>query len=119
MISQGFLGAKAPLQSVFAKDTAFLSAKTQKLQKAQLFAIVARSFMEETCFCFWKAKETALLKKRAKYKGEAFWHLNRPILCKRYVPKLGKSAKPNSRDNMPVLALELGTLFPDLAWGFW
>ena len=40
LISQGFLGAKAPLQSVFAKDTAFLSAKAQKLQKAQLFAIV-------------------------------------------------------------------------------
>ena len=29
LISQSFLGAKAPLQSVFAKDTAFLSAKAQ------------------------------------------------------------------------------------------
>ena len=55
-----------PLQSVFAKDTAFLSAKAQKLQKAQLFAIVRRSFMEESCFGFGKAKETALLKKRQK-----------------------------------------------------
>ena len=59
-----------PLQSVFAKDTAFLSAKAQNL---------------------------------------------------------GIRLAPNSRDNMPVLALELGTLFPNsaqaefgaLAWGFW
>ena len=47
-----------PLQSVFAKDTAFLSAKAQKLQNS-------------ACAEFW--------------------------------------------DNMPVFALELGTLCPDLA----
>ena len=79
--------------------------------------------MEESCFGFGKAKETSLLKKRQKsalkkqanFKGEAFWHLNRPILCKRHVPKLWNSAKPNSRDNMPVLALELGGLCPNSA----
>ena len=34
LISQGFLGAKAPLQSGFAKDTVFLSAKAQKLKNS-------------------------------------------------------------------------------------
>ena len=33
-----------PLQPWFAKETAFLSAKAQKLQKAALFAIVCRIF---------------------------------------------------------------------------
>ena len=42
---------------------------------------------------------------------------NSVFLCKD--TKLGNSAKPNSRDNMPVFALETGGLCPDLAWGFW
>ena len=42
-----------PLQSVFAKDTAFLSAKAQKLQKAALFAVICRNFMEESCRGFF------------------------------------------------------------------
>ena len=67
---------------------------------------------------FKKARKNLLFQKQANFKGEAFWHLNRPILCKRHVPKLWNSAKPNSRDNMPVLALELGGLCPALAWGF-
>ena len=46
MVSWGFLGAKAPLQSGFAKDTAFFSAKAQKLQT------VCRIFMEESWFGF-------------------------------------------------------------------
>ena len=71
--------------------------------------------MEESCFGFGKAKETALLKKQAKFKGEAFWHLNRYFLCNALCQNLGIRLAPNSWDNMPVLALELGTLFPNSA----
>ena len=37
--------------------------------------------VEESCFCFWKAKETALLKKQAKFKGEGI-----PTLSMRWFP---------------------------------
>ena len=50
----------------FCQRNCVFLCKGTKLQKAVLFAIVRRSFMEEYCFCFWKAKETALLKKQAK-----------------------------------------------------
>ena len=33
LVRQGFLGAKAPLQSGFAKETAFFSAKAQNCKK--------------------------------------------------------------------------------------
>ena len=60
-----------------------------KPQKAALFVIVRRSFMEESWFGFWKAKETALLKKRQKSafskagkdKGEG-----KPTLSMRWFP---------------------------------
>ena len=39
LVSNGFLCAKAPLQPWFVKETAFFSAKAQKLQKAMLFAL--------------------------------------------------------------------------------
>ena len=41
-----------PLQSVFAKDTAFLSAKAQKLQKAALFAVICRFSLWNSAGCF-------------------------------------------------------------------
>ena len=50
----------------FCQRNCVFLCKGTKLQKAVLFAIVRRSFMEESCFCFWKAKETVLLKKQAK-----------------------------------------------------
>ena len=53
-----------PLHSVFAKETAFFSAKAQNCKKLRFLRLFAGFFMEESCFCLWKAKETALLKKR-------------------------------------------------------
>ena len=50
----------------FCQRNCVFLCKGTKLQKAVLFAIVRRSFMEESWFCFWKAKETVLLKKQAK-----------------------------------------------------
>ena len=44
--------------------------KGTKLQKAVLFAIVRRSFMEESCFCFWKSKANSTFCKVVKQKGE-------------------------------------------------
>ena len=57
-----------PLQPWFAKDTAFFSAKAQnsRIRLCRILGLFAGFFMEESCFCFWKAKETALLKKRQK-----------------------------------------------------
>ena len=45
-----------PLQSVFAKDSAFLSAKAQKLKNSAKpnSGTVCRSFMEESCQGFVK-----------------------------------------------------------------
>ena len=81
--------------------------------------------MEESCFGFGKAKETALLKKRQKFKREAFWLPLQPWFVKKTAFLSAKAQNsgirlaPNSWDNMPVLALELGGLRPDLVWGFW
>ena len=72
-----------PLQPGFAKDTAFLSAKTQKLQKALLFAIVRRSFMEGSCIGFWKSKTNSTFCKVVKQKGEACFCR----LCNQVLPK--------------------------------
>ena len=96
-----------------------LCAKAKEFGEAEFWGRFAGFFMEESYFGFWKSRGNFAFKNAAKINGKAFWHLNRPILCKRHVPKPGNSAKPNSRDNMPVFALELGGLFPDLAWGFW
>ena len=40
----------------------------------------------------------------------SFWHRKSHLLCKRLVPKLQNSAKPNSGDSLPVLANETGGL---------
>ena len=53
-----------------------------KLQKAVLFAIVRRSFMEESCFCFWKSKANSTFCKVVKQKGEAFWQPLQPWFVK-------------------------------------
>ena len=53
-------------------------------------------FMEESCFCFGKAGETSLLKKREKSRERGFGIEIPPVLCKFPVPKLQNSAKPNS-----------------------
>ena len=91
LVRLGFLGAKAPLQSVFAKDTAFFSAKAQKLQKAQLFAIVCRIFYGGILFWLWeskgnrafkKARKNLLFQKQANFKGEAFWLPLQPWFAK-------------------------------------
>ena len=52
-----------PLQSVFAKDTAFLSAKAQssRIRLTPNSGTVRRSFMEESYIGFEKAGETSLL----------------------------------------------------------
>ena len=65
------------------------------------------------------------LKKQGKYKGEAFWPPLQSVFAKdtaflsAKAQNSGIRLAPNSRDNMPVFALELGGLRPDLAWGFW
>ena len=76
---QGFIGAKpviptnvlAAFAISFCQRHCVSLCKGTKLQKAVLFAIVRRSFMEESCFCFWKSKANSTFYKVVKQKGEA------------------------------------------------
>ena len=52
LVRQGFLGVKAPLQSVFAKDTAFFSAKAQN-SRIRLTPNSGDCLLV-SCFCVWK-----------------------------------------------------------------
>ena len=97
-----------PLQPWFVKETEFFSAKAQKLKNSAKpnSGTVCRFSMEGSCIGFWKSKENSTFCKVVKQKGETFWHRKSHLLCKRLVPKLQNSAKPNSGDSLPVLALE-------------
>ena len=53
-----------------------------KLQKAALFAIERRSFMEGSCIGFWKSKANSTFCKVVKQKGEAFWQPLQPWFVK-------------------------------------
>ena len=57
--------------------------KGTKLQKAVLFAIVRRSFMEGSCIGFWKSKANSTFCKVVKQKGEACFCR----LCNQVLPK--------------------------------
>ena len=52
--------------------------------------------MEESCFCFWKAKETALLKKQAKIRERGAFASGNSCFISSPVQKLKNSAKQNS-----------------------
>ena len=104
-----------PLQPWFAKDTAFFSAKAQKLQKAALL----------------KKRQKSALKKQENFKGEAFWLPLQPWFAKDtafFSAKAQNSGIRLSRipgiicrfPSWSVFApLGAGGLCPALAWGFW
>ena len=78
--------------------------------KSTRIRLMPNSWDSYAGFLWHRALVLLLLKKQAnstfckvvKQKGEAFWHRNSPLLCKRLVPKLQNSAKPNSGDSLPV-----------------
>ena len=86
-----------------------------KTAKSCAFCDCTPEFYGGILFLLLESKGNCAFKKASKDKGEAFWHLNRPLLCKRHVPKPGNSAYAEFWDGLPVLALELGTLFTNSA----
>ena len=63
--------------------------------------------MEGSCIGFWKSKANSTFCKVVKQKGEAFWHRNTHVLCKRRVPKLQKAALFAIVCRFPVLSAAL------------
>ena len=86
LVSSGFLGAKAGHSDqrfcrwklLFYQQPC---AKAKEFGFRRILGLFAGFFMEESCFGFGKAKETALLKKQAKFKGEG-----KPTLSMRRFP---------------------------------
>ena len=62
--------------------------------------------MEESCFGFWKAKETALLKKQAKIRERDAFASGNSCFTHCLVQKLKNSACAEFLDGLPVSLLE-------------
>ena len=104
LISQGFLGTKAPLQSGFAKDTVFLSAKTQSCKKLRFLRYSAKQnswivcrFLVCTAFAaLVKQGKTYFLKSSQTSRERRAFASGNSCFISSPVQKLKNSAKQNS-----------------------
>ena len=97
-----------PTNAFAAGNSCFTNSRVQKLKN-----YCTPEFYGGILYCFWKSKANSTFCKVVKQKGETLWHRKSHLLCKRLVPKLQNSAKPNSGDSLPVFCdteLRFGSL---------
>ena len=111
-VAQSFGGQRLSSRPTFwhRNRPALCKRPVPKLQKAVLFAIVRRSFMEGSCIGFWKSKANSTFCKVVKQKGETFWQPLQPWFVKETAFFFAKAQNLRIRRSR-ILGLFAGFLF--------